>query len=245
MSVASVIVEGKDDIVFLRRLIEVIRQQNGKGPLEWKLLNAFEKITIGAGVFGNCVCQNGGDTIAIFENRGVYQDVSPAALVLNLGKKSLKVTDVICLFDADAPTNFLGHPVNFGGFANRDAYVARKLSSLRCGHRHFLFPDNHSDGALEDLVFAIMTPVARSAFNPLWTSFRNGLQATMTGVGLQTFGYSPKGTVSQYASVLDEECAKDLYWVAALWNNAIWDWTSSALMPLTAFLQTAIPSAFA
>lgn len=244
MSAISIVVEGKDDIVFVRRLIEVFRAQSGKAPLEWKLFNTVEKITIDAGVFGNCYCESNGVTSAIFENKGAYGDINPAAKVFNLGKKSFKVTDIICLYDADAPTNFLGNTVNHGGFSARNLYLSRKLSSLSCGHKHFLFPDNQSDGTLEDLALSIMKPSIGSTFNPHWSAFRANVQIALSQSDFGVYPYSAKCSISQCASVLDTECAKDLYWVAALWNDGLWDWTSSKLTPIKNFLQTVAPSLF-
>ena len=151
----------------------------------------------------------------------------------------------MCIFDADAPTNFLGNLVTYGGFRARDSYVRQKMSASGKAFEVFLLADNVSDTTLEDLVANMIEPKYQFLVRNNWVDYRKGvLTDLMSNTGEQALGYSKKCEVSQFATILDESVAKDLYWISALWNDRIWDWNASCLRPLKSFIRARVPVLF-
>lgn len=256
MAVVNVLVEGKDDLIFVRRLIDVMRIAAGLVPLKWSLVNQNEKVTLktcqGEMEFGNCVVQNGGDVIGITETRGVYgckknasvPNFNPAVTTLKLGGKTYKVGQFLGIFDADAPMNFLGNPVPYGGFTARKAYLNGMLSRLSGKHSLFLLKDNGSDTCLEELAVDILAAPYNHILPKHWPSYRASLKADFMANHVSYLDYSRKCEIAQLATAIDQEVAKDLYWLAALWNLNMWDWNATALTPLKAYLKSNIPALF-
>lgn len=256
MAVVNILVEGKDDLIFVRRLVEVMRTAAKLAPLKWSLANQNEKVTLktcnGEMEFGNCVVQNGGDVIGITETRGVYgckknasvPTFNPAVTILKHGGKTYKVGQFLGIFDADAPMNFLGNPVPYGGFTARKAYLNGMLSRLSGKHSLFLLKDNGSDTCLEELAVDILAAPYNHILPKHWPSYRAGLKGDFAANHVPYWDYSRKCEIAQFATAVDQEVAKDLYWLAALWNPNMWNWGAAALAPLTAHLKSNVPSLF-
>lgn len=256
MAVVNILVEGKDDLIFVRRLIEVMRTAAKLAPLKWSLANQNEKVTLktcnGEMEFGNCVVQNGGDVIGITETRGVYgckknasvPNFNPAVTTLKLGGKTYKVGQFVGIFDADAPKNFLGNAVPYGGFTARKTYLNGMLSRLPGKHSLFLLKDNGSDTCLEELAVDILAAPYNHILPKRWPSYRAGLKGDFVANHVPYLDYSRKCEIAQFATAVDQEVAKDLYWLAALWNPNMWDWNATALTPLKTHLKSMAPALF-
>jgi len=228
MAVVNILVEGKDDIVFLCRLIEVMRQEQGLSPLVWTIPNLDRKVILnGKRRFGDCFVRIGGDVIAITETGGFAKKPSPAwKMVKTAQREDVRVTQYLILFDADAPRNFLGNEQDFGGVSARRDFLQRLYSESGIGFKTFLFPDDVHDGAMEDLAIAIIRPDVRFVIDGNWPEFRASVKSSCEAKGKEYLNYSAKCALSQFATVFDDDVAKDLYWVAALWNDDLWDWQS-------------------
>lgn len=243
MSVMNVLVEGKDDIAFFLRLVEVMRAERGLADLRWRLVSRENKMTIGGTrkrTFGDSFVTVGPDVVAITETCGVYQKPGPDLLSIKTPED--KKVDQICgFFDADAPQNFLGHDVKSGGLRERRPYVEGLYSSLSIGRKFFFFPDDGRNGTLEDLVISLIRPEIRFVIDREWPEYRKRVSDGVKQAGRAYLNYSAKCALSQFATIFDEDVAKDLYWVAALWNDSIWDWSASAIMPLRRYVAANLP----
>lgn len=247
MSVTNILVEGKDDIAFLSRLIDVMRAECGLPPLRWRLVNRENKVIVNGAKklwFGDETTEIGTDCVAITETGGVYQRPGPSLLSVKTPTPR-KVDQIIAFFDADAPVNFLGNPVEAGGLSRRREYVEKLYSGLPVGRKFFLFPTDSKDGTLEDLVISMIDPEIKFVIDRNWASYRQSVRLDLKGVNRSYLEYSAKCALSQFATVFDEDVAKDLYWVAALWNeDRLWNWQSVTLQPLKAFLHINVPVLF-
>lgn len=238
MPVTHILVEGKDDLVFIRRLIDIMRAD--LPVLEWKLLPpGRDTITIGSGKFGNCFTTVGGAVIALSEVKGFARDPSPFSRYVK-ADHDYQVNQLVVLFDADLP-----QVSDFGGFRQRLEYlVNNRFSKISIGKKFFLFPDNKTDGTLENLAIAMIRPTIDFVIHKNWREYRDGLKSQLTKLSEPYLDDTVKCGLSQFCTVFDAETAKDLYWIAALWNENIWDWNAVALNPLKQFLQTNIPQLF-
>lgn len=246
MAVTNILVEGKDDIVFVSRLIDVMRGELGLSALKWRLVSQENKITINGSkkrCFGDAAVSVGEDCVAITETGGVYQPPGPELLVVKAPEPK-KVDLLVCLFDADAPTNFLGNSVKFGGLPDRREYVEKLYSRVSVGRRYFFFPDDSHNGTLEDLVIATIRPELKFVIDRSWPEYRKQVRADLANIQHSYLEYSSKCALSQFSTVFDVAVAKDLYWVAALWNDDMWDWQAVSLFPVKEFLRTNVPSLF-
>lgn len=246
MSVTNILVEGKDDIVFVLRLIEVMRGELDLPPLKWRLVNRENKVTIGGTkkrCFGDATVTVGDDCVAITETGGVYQKPGPEFLVLKMPEPK-KVDQFVCLFDADAPTNFLGNHIEAGGLPERREYVEKLYSAVSVGRKYFFFPDDTYNGTLEDLVISLIRPELKFVIDKNWPAYRHTIRDNLTNIQRTYLDYSSKCALSQFATVFDADVAKDLYWVAALWNDEMWDWQNQSIQPLRMFLKSNVPCLF-
>ena len=246
MSVVNILVEGKDDIVFVSRLIEVIRGESKLPLLKWRLVNRENKITIN-GVkkrwFGDATVSVGDDCVAITETGGVYQKPGPELLVVKMPEPK-KVDQLVCLFDADAPTNFLGNHVEAGGLPERREYIEKLYSAVSVGRKYFFFPNDAHNGTLEDLVISMIRPEIKFVIDRNWPMYRQTIRSDLENIQRTYLDYSSKCALSQFATVFDLDVAKDLYWVAALWNDKMWNWQAKSLWPLIEFLKSNLPCLF-
>ena len=256
MGVVNILVEGKDDLIFIRRLIEVMRSALGLPMLNWGLVNQNEKVLletcVGKKKFGNCVVQNAGDVIGITETRGVYgcngnaavPSFNPAVTTLKIGGKTHKVDRFFGIFDADAPTNFLGNPVPHGGLSARKSYLNGMLSRLPGRHSLFLFKDNASDTGLEDLAVGLLAGPYDQILPQHWPQYRAGLKGAFAANQVPYLNYSRKCEIAQLATAIDQDTAKDLYWLSALWDPNMWNWNAAVIAPLKAQLKSVVPALF-
>lgn len=246
MGAVNVLVEGKDDIVFLCRLIEVMRQEQGLEPIDWTIPNPDRKVILNSRKrFGDCFVRIGEEVVAITETGGFAKKPSPAwRLIKTAQREDVRVTQYLILFDADAPRNFLGNDQDFGGVSVRRDYLQSLYSGCGIGFKTFLFPDDAHDGAMEDLAISIIRPDVRFVIDSKWPEFRANVRISCEAAGKSYLDFSAKCALSQFATVFDLDVAKDLYWVAALWNDEIWNWRSSALFPIKNFLRTNLPVLF-
>lgn len=251
MNATCILVEGKDDIAFMRRLVDKERQSVGLLPLQWRLLSENDKVIINDSEWvGNCVASLPTQIVAIMEVKGIYKidkalDMEPVYGLISVGKKEYPVNKYVCIFDADAPVNFLGNKVNYGGVSARRKYVHGKLSSSGKAFDVFLLSDNASDTTLEDLVSKMIDPKYQFLVQQNWVDYRRKVATDLLAhTGEHALGYSPKCEVSQFATILDVAVAKDIYWIPALWNDKLWDWNASCLQPLKSFLRAKIPALF-
>ena len=238
MPVTHILVEGKDDLVFIRRLIEIMRADLPR--LEWKLLSpGQDTITLGSGKFGNCFTTVGGAVIALSEVKGFARDPFPFSRYVK-ADNDYQVNQLVVLFDADWPQTS-----DFGGFGQRLEYLAHnRFSKISIGKKFFLFPNNKNDGTLENLAIAMIRPAIDFVISKNWREYRDGLKRQLTKLSEPYLDDTAKCRMSQFCTVFDAETAKDLYWIAALWNEKVWDWNAVALNPLKQFLQTSIPQLF-
>jgi len=251
VNATCILVEGKDDIAFVRRLVDKERQNAGLGSLRWKVLNENDKVIIGSSEWvGNCAVTFPTQVVAIMEVRGIYKiekalDIEPIYGLVSIGNKEYPVEKYVCIFDADALTNFLGNSVPYGGFNARDSYVRQKMSASGKAFDVFLLADNASDTTLEDLVANMIDSKYQFLVRRNWVDYRVGVATDLMGnTGELALGYSKKCEVSQFAAILDKSVAKDLYWISALWNDRIWDWNASCLNPLKSFIRAQVPVLF-
>ena len=243
MAVVNILVEGKDDIVFCRRLVEVMRSERGLADLPWQLVNRENKVTVGGTkkrVFGDSFVEIGDDIVAITETCGVYQKPGPDLLSVKT-PRDRRVDQIFGFFDADAPQNFLGHDVKEGGLPERRLYIEKLYSGLPVGRKFFFFPDDRQNGTLEDLAIAMIRPEIKFVIDREWPEYRKRVTDGVRDLGREYLNYSSKCALSQFSTVFDEDVAKDLYWVAALWNDSIWDWTASAILPLRQYIVANLP----
>lgn len=246
MSVTNILVEGKDDIVFLRRLIEVMRSEKGLVDLRWRLVSRENKVTVGGTrkrIFGDSFAKIGNDVVAITETCGIYQKPGPDLLSIKTPEDK-KVDQIHGFFDADAPQNFLGHDVASGGLPERCPYIERLYSSLPIGRKFFFFPDDKRNGTLEDLVISLIRPEIKFVIDREWPEYRKRVSDGVKQAGRTYLNYSAKCALSQFTTIFDEDVAKDLYWVAALWNDSIWNWAASEIMPLRQYIAVNMPILF-
>ncbi len=244
MSVVKILVEGKDDIVFLCRIIDLMR--GSIGPVKWQVVSRDNKVTVRDKWFGNCYAELGSGVIAIEELRGVYVNraLPPSLTLVKTATKELKVDQIVGIFDADSKTNFLGHKVPYGGLPQRRSYIERAFSSIGIGKKFFFVPNDSQDKTMEDLMLAIIKPMFRFIVDDRWPQYRADVKNALRAKGIPSLDYGPKCTISQFSSIIDENVAKDLYWIDALFNDEIWDWDSVELIPLKEFLRDSVPSLF-
>lgn len=243
MAVFKIVVEGKDDIVFVSRLVESMR---GSGPLRWKGVDKNNKVAVDGRLFGNGYVDDGRDVVAIEELRGVYigERPNPSLKIVKTGNREMKVDHIVGIFDADDAKNFLGHDVEYGGLPARREYIEKKFSSLPASKRFFFMPDDRTNGTMEDLAMAIVKPEFKFIVEKSWPSYRESVRNALAKIGRNALNYSSKCTMSQFSAILDENVARDLYWIDSLFNDMLWDWNADALLPLKEFLRTAIPCLF-
>lgn len=251
MNATCILVEGKDDIAFVRRLVDKERQNAGLDSLSWKVLNVNDKVIISDSEWvGNCAVSLPTQIVAIMEVRGIYKiekalEMEPVYGLVSFRGKDYPVDKYVCVFDADAPTNFLGNPVPHGGFQLRRSYVHGKMSASGKAFDIFLLADNASDTTLEDLVSHMIAPKYQFLVQQNWVDYRRKAATDLLAkTGEQALGYSPKCEVSQFATILDAAVAKDIYWIPALWDDKLWDWNAPCLKPLKSFLRAKIPALF-
>jgi len=243
MSVYKIVVEGKDDIVFLLRLIAIMRR--GETNLKWQGIQVDNKVDIRGSRFGNCYVELKNDIVAIEELRGVYiGEMSPSLRIVKTKNRELRVDHLIGIFDADSETNFLGHNVNHGGLPNRREYIEQRFSSWAVKKKFFFMPDDNKNGVMEDLMLNAIRPEFRFIIEDNWPAYRREVRGVLATKGIRSLGYSAKCTLSQFSAILDEGVAKDLYWLDSLFNDNLWDWENKALQPLKAFLRLVVPCLF-
>lgn len=253
MAVYNILVEGKDDLIFVRRLIEVMRREVGLSDLTWKLLRSTrgENVTILSKKFGNCFCEpRDGVIVALTSTGGVYFDATAEKnvhLFLHVkpeNGETYLVEQIVGIFDADAPQNVFGNPVNFGGESCRRSHLERIFSKTRIGRKFFLLPDDSHDQTLEDLVLSMVRTEYKFVIEKNWPQYREDLKKELFVRNLRYQEYTSKCSLSQFSAAVERSVAKDLYWVSALWEDSIWDWNCVELSPLKSFLNTAIPELF-
>ena len=243
MSVYKIVVEGKDDIVFLLRLITIMR--GDETNLKWQGIQVDNKVDIRGSRFGNSYVELKNDIVAIEELRGVYiGEMPPSLKIVKTKNRELRIDHLIGIFDADSETNFLGHKVNHGGLPNRREYIERRFSSWTVKKKFFFMPDDDKNGAMEDLMLNAIRPEFRFIVEDYWPAYRRGVKGVLTREGIRSLGYSAKCTLSQFSAILDEDVAKDLYWLDSLFNDNLWDWDNKALQPLRSFLRLEVPCLF-
>lgn len=76
---------------------------------------------------------------------------------------------------------------------------------------------------------------SKARLSPAWRSVDGRLQHSGRGHGRP---------YSQFAAAYDLSVAKDLYWLSALWNDAIFDWTIPEIEQLVQFPKGAVPPLF-
>ena len=238
MAVTHILVEGKDDLVFIRRLIDVMR--DGMPSLEWKLLPpGRDTLTLRSGKFGNCYTIVGQDIIALSEVKGFTRDPAPFSRYVK-ADRDYRVDQLVVLYDADLPGES-----NFGGFAQRLEYLTRnRFSHISIGKKFFLFPDHMHNGTLEQLAIEMIRSSIGFVISENWREYRDGLKRRLEAISETYLDDTIKCRLSQFCTVFDAETAKDLYWLAALWNENIWNWNATAINPLKDFLRTNIPDLF-
>lgn len=253
MSVCNILVEGKDDLIFLRRLIEVMRRDARLPDLPWKLLRSTrgENVTILNKKFGNFFCEpRDGVIVVLTSTGGVYFDAAAEKnvdLFLHVKPESGEtylVEQIVGVFDADAPYNVFGNPVNFGGVSCRRSHLERIFSRTGIGRKFFLLPDDSHDKTLEDLVLSMVRAEYKFALEKNWPQYREGLKKELLAKKLRYLEYTSKCSLSQFSAAVEKSVAKDLYWVSALWEDSIWDWDCTELLPLKSFLHAAVPELF-
>lgn len=252
MKVYNILVEGMDDLVFVRRLIEVMRNERSLEHLKWEFCSGARTLTLDKRKFGSAWTMAGnGDVVAVMETSGVYLPVDLDKLVPSVkrikaedGDADWSVDALACIFDADAPKTDFGREVNYGGFAARSLYVPKRLSSWGVSKKYFYFPDNASDGSLEDLAKTMIKEPYRFAIEREWPNYRSSLKAKSLSANLPYYPSSSKCDLSQFAAAYDLSVAKDQYWISSLWNDNIWDWNVSNVSQLKDFILGAVPSLF-
>lgn len=251
MNATCILVEGKDDIAFVRRLVDKERQSAGLSSLHWMLLNENDKVIINDSEWiGNCVVSLPTQIVAIMEVKGIYKidkalDMEPVYGLISIGKKEYQVNKYVCIFDADSPVNFLGNQVNYGGVSARRKYVHGKMSASGRAFDIFLLSDNASDTTLEDLVSNMINSKYQFLVQHNWVDYRHKAAGDLyKRTGEQALGYSKKCELSQFTAILDVPVAKDLYWISALWNDKIWDWNAPCLQPLKMFIKAKVSDLF-
>ena len=232
MSVYNILVEGKDDLIYIRRLIEVVRCDTGLPSLTWKLLKSTrgDNVTVLKKKFGNCYCEIRPDVIvAVTATGGVYFDAG-AEKSVNLflhvkpeNGETYDVDQIVGIFDADAPRNVFGNPVNYGGVPARRQQLERIFASTGIGRKFFLLPNDSQDKTLEDLAISMIRPEYKFAIEEHWPRYRGDLKNELEARNLRYLNYTAKCCLSQFAAAVEESVAKDLYWVSALWDDTIWD----------------------
>ena len=253
MTVYNILVEGKDDLIYIHRLIEIMRRDVGLPRISWKLLRSVrgENVTVLKKKFGNCYCEpQSGVLVALTATGGVYFDVG-AEKSVNLflhvkpeNGETYDVDQIVGIFDADASCNVFGNLVNYGGVVARRLHLESIFSKTRIGRKFFLLPDDSRDKTLEDLVISMIRSEYKFAIEKNWPQYRDGLKQELVAKNLRYQNYTAKCSLSQFAAAVEETVAKDLYWVSALWDDLIWDWNCAELMPLKSFLHAAIPELF-
>lgn len=253
MSVYNILVEGMDDLVFMRRLIEVARSDIRLPALKWTFMPQSRTLTLDKRKFGNAhVKFPNGDIVVLMGRNGVYfpedlDQAKPAIKRLKLEDEAedIDVTNLVGIFDADTSATFYGKTLPHGGYSARKGYIERVFASWGVSKRFYYFPNNGADGSLEDLAKKMVRDSYRFALDKAWPSYRRELRASSKKCGLQYYDSSAKCDIAQFAAAYDLSVAKDLYWLSALWNDAIFDWTIPEIAQLVQFLKGAVPPLFA
>lgn len=215
----QIIVEGKRDIIVLKRLLCAIKNI----PYgEWKRLE--EK------TFYHALPPNG-DHLLLRElggYTGLERIVSEFSRAKALGDG--KITKNLIILDADTPATG-------GGFATRNAWVTATLNAIQAKAEvvTFLLPDNASDGTLETLLLGARTQVTSNA--------SLCLQALDSCLKSKSVPYplTEKIRVSLYAWLFDKDAAKSFSVDDAVQGNTVFDFASNVFAPLCAFLRTNLP----
>lgn len=215
----QIIVEGKRDIIVLKRLLCAIKNIPYGG---WERLE--EK------TFYHALPPNG-DHLLLRElggYTGLERIVSELSRAKALGDG--KITKNLIILDADTPATG-------GGFATRNAWVAERLDAIQAKAEvvTFLLPDNTSDGTLETLLLGARTPATSNASSCL-QAFDSCLKSKNVPHPL-----NEKICVSLYAWLFDGKAAKSFSVDDAVEGNTVFDFASNVFAPLCAFLRNHLP----
>jgi hypothetical protein len=179
----------------------------------------FQK-KISVGNIGGIINVEGKDKFAKFEN----------ALLKTTQQNGIN----LIIFDADTPKNN-------GGFAVRPGEIITTLKGIEINVNAgiksdiFLFPDNKSDGALEDLLERIINPANAQIFD-CWTDYEGCLKKKDSSYTIP----AKKSKIYSYLEVLYGETHQEKELVKDPNRNYLvekhWKLDNKALIPLKDFL---------
>ena len=143
-----------------------------------------------------------------------------------LVQKRLDAGDaVLIIFDADDPTK------DAGGFENRLGALREELGDelFECVHV-FLFPENGSDGDLENILSGMVPDRHQAIIDECWDGYTRCLVSKF---------YNPptaKSKLHEYAAALDANVWKDQGFNKTFASETIWNWSACSVEPLRRFL---------
>ena len=139
----------------------------------------------------------------------------------------------LVIFDADTTTSG-------GGFSNRKTEIEGWKTKYELDFELFLFPDNGTDGALEDLLERIINPRNEPVFE-CWKRFEDCLPTKDTCTKNPLTIPAKKSKIYAYMEVLHGDSNKEKEKIKDhnrdFKNTLHWDLKVAALKPLREFLH--------
>lgn len=140
----------------------------------------------------------------------------------------------LVVFDADTKDNG-------GGYEQRLKELKEKLAANKCEADIFLWPDNHSDGDVEDLMLAIARKDLHATFFDCFGDYETCIKGVKDTEGKQAY-HSPdkKAKVFTYISSMPLTNSQRKHLGRGEWlfsDPKFWNLESDFLAPIAAFLR--------
>lgn len=219
MSKFVIIVEGCADAVFLNDLIYSILPE---GCNEFKNLKKFKK--------GPSIKIQNSPHIEILIAGGCTQIKNYHITIREFLDAGYKV---LMIQDADNPVK----EKNIGGVAKRTKYLNDIQAELQIKFSTFLFPNNHDDGDLEDILLAIANQKKYAPFHVNYSQYSNNVKSFAVEKHADELLES-KFLVYNYCQVYHgTEKSKES---GRFYRNEYWDLKHVALQTLIDFLKAEV-----